>query len=123
MKSATSTPKNKESRGDRRSAAASNKEKTVKYRDDEKQSEASFKELAKLKRIKVGSYRRFVPKTLVTQLTREGAHSWDVDKRSPCEVFWCASAFIDISGFSALASDLQSAEDDKNTSGKLHSTW
>ncbi len=65
----------------------------------------------------VSDYRRFVPRSLVSQLSKY-AEKWDVKKRTPCDVFWCASAFIDISGFSSLASELQSAEDAKKGIGR-----
>ena len=84
------------------------REKTVKYKDFPAADAA--KELLKQQRVKVAAYHRFVPKTLITQLHKTH-DTWDVTKRTACDVFWCASAFIDISGFSSLASDLQSAED------------
>ncbi len=68
------------------------------------------------KRVNVASYRRFVPKALVDQLSK-ASKEWDVTKRTQCDVFWCASAFIDISGFSSLAADLQSAEDESKVAG------
>jgi class 3 adenylate cyclase len=50
----------------------------------------------------------YCPTTLVNQILRS---DWNGDRRMECETFWAACAFVDISGFSSLASDLQSAED------------
>jgi len=49
----------------------------------------------------------FVPNLLVAQILKS---PWDPGHRLPCTSQWCAAAFIDISGFSSLASDLQSKD-------------
>ena len=57
----------------------------------------------------------FVPNLLIDQILTD---KWDstCSTRPPCTRHWCASAFIDISGFSSLASELQS-EDSNNKKG------
>lgn len=64
----------------------------------------------------VSIFLSFVPNLLVSQLLKE---SWNANRRMRCTSQWCAAAFIDISGFSSLASELQSMDKNKGM-GKTH---
>ncbi|GMH61164.1 hypothetical protein TL16_g03198 [Triparma laevis f. inornata] len=62
-----------------------------------------------VKRNSVKTLISYVPQVLVHQILKE-KKDWDASKRLPVEPFWAAVVFIDISGFSSLASDLQKEE-------------
>ena len=51
----------------------------------------------------------YVPVCLIDQIL-EKKEQWDRNSRQKSESFWAAGVFIDISGFSSLASDLNKAE-------------
>ena len=76
--------------------------------------DASKTDLA-VQKASVGMLLSFVPSILVEQILAE---PWDPAVRMPCHNIWGATSFIDISGFSSLASELQRKDDEARTTHK-----
>jgi hypothetical protein len=68
-----------------------------------------------MERDAVSHLKAYVPHCLIDQILKK-EKEWDTSQRLDSESFWAAGVFIDISGFSSLASELNKAEageDDK----------
>ena len=65
--------------------------------------------IQKMEREAVKNLMSYVPVCLIDQILAKEPH-WDRNSQQKCESFWAAGIFIDISGFSSLASDLNKTE-------------